>query len=63
MHAYVTRRFSGTTPMTTKLRSRDLLPQPFDWIEIPGKGYSIAKYPLTNAQFKLFIDAGGYQNR
>jgi formylglycine-generating enzyme required for sulfatase activity len=47
----------------TKPRSRDLLPQPFDWIEIPGKGYSIAKYPVTNAQFKLFIDAGGYTNR
>ena len=46
-----------------KPRSRDLLPQPFDWIEIPGKGYSIAKYPVTNAQFKLFIDAGGYTNR
>jgi len=48
---------------TSKPRSRDLLPQPFDWIEIPGKGYSIAKYPVTNAQFKLFIDAGGYTNR
>ncbi len=48
---------------TLKPRSRDLLPQPFDWIEIPGKGYSIAKYPVTNAQFKLFVDAGGYTNR
>ncbi|MBN8590116.1 MAG: SUMF1/EgtB/PvdO family nonheme iron enzyme [Anaerolineae bacterium] len=35
----------------------------FDWIAIPGKGYSIAKYPLTNAQFKLFMDARGYQNQ
>jgi formylglycine-generating enzyme required for sulfatase activity len=40
-----------------------LLPAPFDWIEIPGKGYSIAKYPITNGQFAKFIEAGGYQNQ
>ena len=39
-----------------------LMPAPFDWIEIPGKGYSIAKYPVTNAQFAKFIEAGGYEN-
>jgi formylglycine-generating enzyme required for sulfatase activity len=55
--------FAHRLVVVNKPRSRDLLPQPFDWIEIPGKGYSIAKYPVTNAQFKLFIDAGGYQNR
>jgi formylglycine-generating enzyme required for sulfatase activity len=38
-----------------------LLPAPFAWVPIPGKGYSIAKYPLTNAQYKLFVDAGGYK--
>lgn len=42
---------------------RDFLPRPFDWIEIPGKDYGIAKYPITNAQFKLFIDAGGYSTK
>jgi formylglycine-generating enzyme required for sulfatase activity len=49
----------------TKPRSLDLLRQglpSFDWITIPGKGYSIAKYPVTNAQFKLFMDAKGYEN-
>jgi formylglycine-generating enzyme required for sulfatase activity len=39
------------------------LPAPFEWIEIPGKGYSIAKYPVTNAQFARFVEAGGYGRR
>ncbi|MEQ8677195.1 MAG: SUMF1/EgtB/PvdO family nonheme iron enzyme [Aggregatilineales bacterium] len=43
--------------------SLSLLPAPFDWIEIPKKGYSIAKYPVTNAQFAKFIEAGGYKNQ
>lgn len=42
--------------------SKSLMPAPFDWIEIPKRGYSIAKYPVTNAQFAKFIDAGGYKN-
>ena len=42
---------------------RDVLPAPFEWIEIPGKGFSIAKYPLTNAQFARFIEAGGYNEQ
>lgn len=33
-----------------------------DWIEIPEKGYHISKYPVTNAQFSTFIEAGGYSN-
>lgn len=41
--------------------SLDLMPQPFAWIEIPNKGYSIAKYPITNAQFAKFIEADGYK--
>ncbi|MFT5196721.1 MAG: sulfatase activating formylglycine-generating enzyme, partial [Candidatus Promineifilaceae bacterium] len=37
------------------------LPDPFEWIEIPKKGYSISKYPITNAQFGAFINDKGYQ--
>lgn len=40
--------------------NRFTLPAPFAWVTIPGKGYSIAKYPITNAQYARFIDAGGY---
>jgi formylglycine-generating enzyme required for sulfatase activity len=39
------------------------LPAPFAWVDIPGKGYSIAKYPLTNAQYAPFVEAGGYDQR
>lgn len=46
---------------TAKLTSVSLMPKPFDWISIPNKDYSIAKYPTTNAQFRKFIDAGGYK--
>ena len=47
-------------PQPARKRSVELLPAPFGWIEIPKKGYSIAKYPLTNAQFAPFMEAGGY---
>lgn len=40
-----------------------IMPAPFAWIEIPDKGYSIAKYPITNAQYAKFIEAGGYDER
>ncbi|MEM9954542.1 MAG: SUMF1/EgtB/PvdO family nonheme iron enzyme [Chloroflexota bacterium] len=49
-----------TTP--SKPTSKDLMPDPFDWIEIPNQGFSIAKYPITNAQFAKFVDAKGYVN-
>ncbi len=45
------------------LSSKNLFPPPFAWIEIPGTGYSIAKYPVTNAQFARFVEAGGYSER
>lgn len=42
---------------------KGMMPEPFDWIEIPNKGYCIAKYPITNAQFRVFVDeAKGYEN-
>jgi hypothetical protein len=53
-------------PKPSRPRSLHLLRQglpSFDWIAIPGKGYSVGKYPVTNAQFKLFMDANGYQNQ
>ncbi|MGB1288507.1 MAG: SUMF1/EgtB/PvdO family nonheme iron enzyme [Aggregatilineales bacterium] len=34
-----------------------------DWIDIPGKNYSIGKYPVTNAQYANFVEAGGYQEK
>ncbi|MGB1285168.1 MAG: SUMF1/EgtB/PvdO family nonheme iron enzyme [Aggregatilineales bacterium] len=34
-----------------------------DWIDIPGKDYSISKYPVTNVQFHQFYHAGGYHNK
>ncbi len=43
--------------------SVSLLPAPFAWIGIPGKDYGIARYPLTNAQFAPFLEAGGYDDR
>lgn len=64
---------------TRSARSRvlDLLPEPFTWIDIPagrveiedGHGefdvaaFQIAKYPITNAQYAKFIEAGGYRER
>ncbi|MBI1282504.1 MAG: SUMF1/EgtB/PvdO family nonheme iron enzyme [Anaerolineaceae bacterium] len=55
--------------MSTDVRSSihssltDILSAPFNWIDIPTKEYSIAKYPITNAQFSKFIEAGGYKER
>ncbi|GAB4570674.1 MAG: hypothetical protein Kow0077_05340 [Anaerolineae bacterium] len=77
-HAEIQRRLAVLEP--PKPRSIDLMPPPFDWIEIPGgrgtlqtdisdltlsiptERYWIAKYPITNAQFAKFMEAGGYDN-
>ncbi|MCU0497416.1 MAG: formylglycine-generating enzyme family protein [Anaerolineae bacterium] len=37
------------------------MPAPFAWVEIAGMGYHMAKYPVTNAQYAVFINEGGYQ--
>ena len=57
-------------------RAPDILPPPFAWVEIPAgqveiedhgvfdvPRFEIAKYPITNAQYAKFIDAGGYAAR
>ena len=79
---------TNRTPVARRLRVPELLPPPFEWIEIPaGKvtltpdemtrrtvtsnaitifdvpAFAIAKYPLTNAQYAKFIEAGGYQEQ
>ncbi len=66
----ISQSYTQTSSVLVKSTSFDIMPQPFAWIDIPGtigktwKGapYSIAKYPITNAQFSKFIDAGGYNN-
>lgn len=72
--------------MSARLQVLEILPAPFEWIDIPAgrvtllntwddhtylkknepvvfevPAYSIAKYPITNAQFAPFVEAGGYQ--
>lgn len=37
-----------------------ILPAPFAWVDIPGRDYRIARYPITNAQYANFIEVGGY---
>jgi formylglycine-generating enzyme required for sulfatase activity len=60
-------------------KTKDILPAPFDWCEIPRgiisfnavvgvtqvlvPAFLMAKYPVTNAQYAKFIEAGGYQNK
>ncbi len=46
-----------------KPNSSSFLTAPFAWIDIPNKHYSIAKYPITNAQYTLFVEADGYNQR
>jgi len=65
-----------TTPARCILSAKDILPPPFEWIEIPSgnviiekrgaskvPAFAIAKYPVTNGQYAKFIEAGGYQDR
>ena len=51
------------TVIMPNLTSEILMPAPFEWVKIPNKPYSIAKYPITNAQFAKFIEAGAYTQR
>lgn len=51
-----------TPPKPLRPTGSDLMPAPLEWIKIPGKGYSISKYPITNAQFDIFKRDNGYLN-
>ncbi len=50
-------------PRTVKSATYRFVPAPFAWIDIPSRGYGIAKYPITNAQFAKFMEADGYNQR
>jgi formylglycine-generating enzyme required for sulfatase activity len=47
----------------TGRQSEALFPEPFAWVNIPQRDYAIAKFPITNAQYDVFIGAGGYGQR
>ncbi len=63
-------------PQLRVRRVTDLLPPPFEWVEIPAgrvevedqgtstvAAFAIARYPITNAQYQVFVDAAeGYRN-
>ena len=55
-------RLALRRPVTQSIKTEDILPPPFTWIPIPYKGFSIAKYPVTNAQFAKFVKADDYFN-
>ncbi len=71
-----------SSPPKPRSKVVEILPRPFEWIDIPAgkvtleKGgylnvsltynapaFTIAKYPITNAQFAKFIEAGGYNQK
>jgi formylglycine-generating enzyme required for sulfatase activity len=84
-HAEVRRRLAAVeAESSARPQSLDLLPAPFDWINIPAgqvtladwdgdavsssttvnvQAFEIAKYPITNAQYAKFVEAGGYHER
>jgi hypothetical protein len=44
------------------LADLNVLPDDLDeLVTIPGAGFRIAKYPITNHQYRRFVDEGGYQ--
>ena len=71
-HALISSRLQPEPASVSSLKDvLDVLPEPFEWIDIPGgqvtledglgtfdvPEFEIAKYPITNAQFQAFIDA------
>ncbi|MBI1280529.1 MAG: SUMF1/EgtB/PvdO family nonheme iron enzyme [Anaerolineaceae bacterium] len=70
---YVLRRSHSDQP--TIWGVENILPPPFEWVYIPlgsviignqsflGDVFNVAKYPITNAQFEIFVQASdGYSN-
>lgn len=51
----------AVSAITSKPNAVTVLSSTFEWIEISTMKFSIAKYPITNAQFRKFIEAGGYE--
>jgi len=51
--------------LEVKASADPFMPAPFAWInlDVPGKDYSISKYPITNGQFAKFIEADGYNTK
>jgi formylglycine-generating enzyme required for sulfatase activity len=67
--------FVSADTIPNLMHSPAILPPPFEWIEIPSGSvtiqlktetiptFHIAKYPITNAQYSRFIEAGGYTQK
>jgi len=50
-------------PMRSGDQTPPTLPGPFEWVRIPPGNFSISRYPITNRQFAVFMEAGGYDER
>jgi len=57
----------GFAPIGPKRFGVSLLGMPADYTPVPGgrraPAYLISKYEVTNAEYKAFVDAGGYRER
>lgn len=51
---------AGQTTLTPNAYDKDIYVTHDKTVEVPA--FWMAKYPITNAQFRAFIDDGGYQN-
>ena len=72
----IQRYFDSTAPLSPP-PSGFQLPPPFEWVQVPGgsvhlldghgtfevEAFEIAKYPVTVAQYEMFVNAGGYDNK
>jgi hypothetical protein len=70
-----TKESTETLPNLESFFSKNIVPPPFKWVEIPAgkatfldtrefvESFSIAKYPITTAQFQEFIREKGYSEK